>query len=185
MINALKKKIAERMDAALDALRRELASLRTGRASLSLLDGIKVDYYGSMTPINQVATLAVPESRLITIQPWDPQAIEAIEKAVLSSGLGLMPSNDGKIIRLPIPPLTEERRKDLVKLAKKMSEDSRVAVRNIRRDVNEEVKKIEKEKKISEDESRKAHEDIQKATDLYIKKIDEILKKKEEEIMEV
>lgn len=185
MINALKKKMAERMDTTLDVLRKEFASLRTGRASLSLLDGIKVDYYGSLTPMNQVATLAVPESRLITIQPWDPQAIEAIEKAILSSCLGLMPSNDGKIIRLPIPSLTEERRKELVKLAKKMSEDLRVAVRNIRRDINEEVKKIEKEKKISEDESRKAHEDIQKTTDQYIKKIDEILKKKEEEIMEV
>lgn len=185
MINALKKKMTERMDTTLDVLRKEFASLRTGRASLSLLDGIKVDYYGSMNPINQVATLAVPESRLITIQPWDPQAIEAIEKAILSSGLGLMPSNDGKIIRLPIPPLTEERRKELVRLAKKMSEDSRVAIRNIRRDTNEEVKKIEKEKKVSEDESHKSLEDIQKTTDQYIKKIDEILKKKEEEIMEV
>ena len=162
--------MAERMDTTLDVLRKEFASLRTGRASLSLLDGIKVDYYGSLTPMNQVATLAVPESRLITIQPWDPQAIEAIEKAILSSGLGLMPSNDGKIIRLPIPSLTEERRKELVKLAKKMSEDLRVAVRNIRRDINEEVKKIEKEKKISEDESHKAHEDIQKTTDQYIKR---------------
>jgi ribosome recycling factor len=185
MINALKKKMAERMDTTLDVLRKEFASLRTGRASLSLLDGIKVDYYGSMNPINQVATLAVPESRLITIQPWDPQAIEAIEKAILSSGLGLMPANDGKIIRLPIPPLTEERRKELVRLAKKMSEDSRVAIRNIRRDTNEEVKKMEKEKKVSEDESHKSLEDIQKTTNQYIKKIDEILKKKEEEIMEV
>ncbi len=185
MINELKKKTAEKMDSAINALKREFATIRTGRASLSLLDGIKVDYYGTMTPLNQVATLAVPESRLITLQPWDPKVIENIEKAIQSSGIGLTPANDGKIIRLPVPPLTEERRKELVKLAKKMAEDSRVAIRNIRRDINEEVKKIEKEKKISEDESRKSLEDIQKTTDQYIKKIDEILKKKEEEIMEV
>lgn len=185
MINELKKKTAEKMDTAINALKREFATIRTGRASLSLLDGIKVDYYGSITPLNQVASLAVPESRLITIQPWDSKVIENIEKAIQSSGIGLTPANDGKIIRLPVPPLTEERRKELVKLAKKMAEDSRVAIRNIRRDINEEVRKIEKEKKISEDESRKSLEDIQKTTDQYIKKIDEILKKKEEEIMEV
>jgi ribosome recycling factor len=185
MINELKKKTAEKMDAAINALKREFATIRTGRASLSLLDGIKVDYYGNITPLNQVATLAVPESRLITIQPWDPKVIENIEKAIQSSGIGLTPANDGKTIRLPVPPLTEERRKELVKLAKKMAEDSRVAIRNIRRDINEEVKKIEKEKKISEDESRKSLEDIQKTTDQYIKKIDDFLKKKEEEIMEV
>ncbi len=185
MINELKKKTAEKMEAAINALKREFATIRTGRASLSLLDGIKVDYYGNITPLNQVATLAVPESRLITIQPWDPKVIENIEKAIQSSGIGLTPANDGKTIRLPVPPLTEERRKELVKLAKKMAEDSRVAIRNIRRDINEEVKKIEKEKKISEDESRKSHEDIQKTTDQHIKKIDDILKKKEEEIMEV
>lgn len=185
MIGDLKKKTADKMDAAINALKKEFATIRTGRASLSLLDGIKVDYYGSITPLNQVASLAVPESRLITIQPWDPKVIENIEKAIQASGIGLTPANDGKIIRLPVPPLTEDRRKELVKLAKKMAEDSRVAIRNIRRDINEEVKKIEKEKKISEDESRKTHEEIQKTTDQYIKKIDEILKKKEEEIMEV
>ena len=185
MIGDLKKKTAEKMDAAINALKKEFATIRTGRASLSLLDGIKVDCYGSITPLNQVASLAVPESRLITIQPWDPKVIENIEKAIQSSGIGLTPANDGKIIRLPVPPLTEERRKELVKLAKKMAEDSRVAIRNIRRDINDEVKKIEKEKKISEDESRKTHEDIQKTTDQYIKKIDEILKQKEQEIMEV
>lgn len=185
MINELKKKTAEKMDAAINALKREFATIRTGRASLSLLDGIKVDCYGSITPLNQVASLAVPESRLITIQPWDPKVIENIEKAIQSSGIGLTPANDGKTIRLPVPTLTEDRRKELVKLAKKMAEDSRVAIRNIRRDINEEVKKIEKEKKISEDEFRKSHEDIQKTTDQYIKKIDDILKKKEEEIMEV
>ncbi len=185
MINELKKKLTDKMEAAINVLKKEFATIRTGRASLSLLDGIKVDYYGTMTPLNQVATLAVPESRLITIQPWDPKVIENIEKAIQSSGIGLTPANDGKIVRLPVPPLTEERRKELVKLAKKMAEDSRVAIRNIRRDINEEVKKIEKEKKISEDESRKSLEDIQKTTDQYIKKIDDILKKKEEEIMEV
>ncbi|MFZ3065771.1 MAG: ribosome recycling factor, partial [Nitrospirota bacterium] len=165
MINELKKKTAEKMDAAINALKREFATIRTGRASLSLLDGIKVDCYGSITPLNQVASLAVPESRLITIQPWDPKVIENIEKAIQSSGIGLTPANDGKTIRLPVPTLTEDRRKELVKLAKKMAEDSRVAIRNIRRDINEEVKKIEKEKKISEDEFRKSHEDIQKTTD--------------------
>ncbi|MBI5042713.1 MAG: ribosome recycling factor [Nitrospirae bacterium] len=185
MIIELKKKMTDKMEAALNVLKKEFATIRTGRASLSLLDGVKVDYYGNTTPLNQVATLAVPESRLITIQPWDPKVIEAIEKAILSSGLGITPANDGKVIRLPVPPLTEERRKELVKLAKKMAEDARVAIRNIRRDINEEVKKIEKEKKISEDESRKSLEDIQKTTDQYIKKIDDILKKKEEEIMEV
>ncbi len=185
MTGDLKKKTADKMEAAINVLKKEFATIRTGRASLSLLDGIKVDYYGNITPLNQVASLAVPESRLITIQPWDPKAIENIEKAIQASGIGLTPANDGKIIRLPVPPLTEERRKELVKLAKKMAEDSRVAIRNIRRDINEEVKKIEKEKKISEDESRKTHEEIQKTTDQYIKKIDEILKKKEEEIMEV
>ncbi|MBI5181457.1 MAG: ribosome recycling factor [Nitrospirae bacterium] len=185
MITALKKKMAEKMDASIDVLRKEFASIRTGRASLSLLDGIKVDYYGTPTPINQVATLGVPDARLITIQPWDPKVIENIEKAIQSSGIGITPVNDGRIIRLQIPPLTEERRKELVKHAKKIAEDSRVAIRNIRRDINEEVKKIEKEKKISEDESRKSLEDTQKTTDQYTKKIDEILKKKEEEIMEV
>jgi len=185
MINELKKKMADKMEAAINVLKKEFATIRTGRASLSLLDAIKVDYYGTMTPLNQVATLAVPESRLIIIQPWDPKAIENIEKAIQSSGIGLTPANDGKIIRLPVPPLTEERRKELVKLAKKMAEDSRVAIRNIRRDINDEVKKIEKEKKISEDESRKSLEDIQKTTDQHIKKIDDILKRKEEEIMEV
>ncbi|MEW6410265.1 MAG: ribosome recycling factor [Nitrospirota bacterium] len=181
----IKKKIALRMKSAVENLKKEFASLRTGRASLALLDSILVDYYGIPTPVNQIATLGIPENRLITIQPWEPRIIGDIEKAILKSDLGLTPSNDGKIIRLPIPPLTEERRKQLVKLARKMAEDTRIAVRNIRRDGNEEVKRLEKDKKIAEDDSRKFHEEIQKITDAHIKDIDSLLSHKEAEIMEI
>lgn len=181
----VKKRITDKMNGAVDALKKEFSAIRTGRASLALLDGIQVDYYGVPTPLNQVATLGVPESKLITIQPWDAKIIGEIERAILKSGLGLNPVNDGKMIRLNIPPLTEERRKELVKLAKKMAEETRVSIRNIRREGNEEVKKLEKEKHISEDETRKTIEEIQKLTDNYIKKIDEIFSHKEAEIMEI
>ncbi len=180
-----KKDMTEKMDKALTALAQEFSSLRTGRASVAIFEGVMVDYYGTPTPINQVATLNAPEPRLITIQPWDVSQINAIEKAILSSMLGLTPSNDGKIIRINIPQLTEERRKELVKVAHKFAEECRVAVRNIRREFNERARKQEKNKEISQDELKKTIEEIQSVTDSYIKKIDEALARKEAEIMEV
>ncbi len=184
-MEALYKDTSGKMARSIEAFRKELGKIRTGRASLSLLEGIKVDYYGTMTPLQQVGTLSVPESRLIAITPWDTKMIGPIEKAIQGSGLGLNPSSDGKVVRIPIPPLTEERRKDLVKVVKKMAEDSRVAVRNIRRDALEKVKEREKKKEISEDEMKRWHDKIQKETDGFVRKIDEILKAKEQEIMEV
>lgn len=183
--NALKQKVNQRMEAALEHLKRELAGLRTGRASLALLDGVKVDYHGTPTPLKQLATLGVPESRLITVQPWDPQLMKEIEKAIQSAGLGLTPSNDGKIIRLPIPPLSEERRKDLIKVCKKHGEETKVQLRAVRRDGNEEMKGLHKESKLSDDELRKAEAEIQKLTDHHVHMVDQILKKKEEEILEI
>ena len=174
-----------RMEKALSDLQHEMASIRTGRASLGILDHIRVDYYGSPTPLNQVANLHVPEPSLITIQPWDVSQIGPIERAIRVSDLGLNPSNDGKIIRLPIPPLTEERRKELVKRLHGVAEHHRVAVRNIRRDGNEAVKKLLKDKKITEDDEKKAHDEIQKLTDAYMQKIDLASKSKEKEILEI
>jgi len=185
MIQDVYKEVEEKMQKSISALQREFASVRTGRASVALLDGISIDYYGSATPLNQVATLSAPESNLIVIQPWDPTVIKEIEKAILRSDLGLTPSTDGKVIRLSIPPLTEERRKQLVKVVKKMSEESRVAIRQIRKDGNERLKQMEKSKEISEDDLHKAQDQVQKITDKYMKKIDELLEKKEEEIMEI
>ncbi|HZS12209.1 MAG TPA: ribosome recycling factor [Nitrospirales bacterium] len=185
MPHAAKQKTTERMEAALEHLKHDLAGLRTGRASLALLDGIKIDYYGTATPLKQVANLSVPEPRLITIQPWEPPMIREIEKAIQASGLGLTPSNDGKMIRVPIPPLSEERRKELIKVCKKHGEDTKVAMRNIRRDGNDELKQRHKDGKLSEDELRKAEAEIQKLTDQYVQKVDQIIKKKEEEILEV
>lgn len=185
MEKELKRKAVEKMDHSIEALKKELASVRTGRASLALLDGIKVDYYGTPTPLQQLASLSVPESRQIAIQPWDQKIISDIEKAIMKSDLGLTPTNDGKVIRINIPSLTEERRKQLVKVVRKNSEDAKVAVRNIRRDVNDEIKKLEKEKHLSEDDTKKSLDEIQKSTDSYVKKIDEILMHKEKEIMEV
>ena len=185
MPSAIRQKATGRMDAALEHLKRELGGLRTGRASLTLLDGIKVDYYGTATPLKQVANLAVPEPRLITVQPWEPPLIREIEKALLASGLGLTPSNDGKVIRIPIPPLSEERRKDLAKICKKHGEEAKVSLRNVRRESNEELKHLQKESKMSEDDLRKAEAEIQKLTDQYVEKVDQILKKKEEEIFEI
>ncbi|ABM29128.1 ribosome recycling factor [Nitratidesulfovibrio vulgaris] len=175
----------ERMEKAIAALEREFSRLRTGRASASLVDGIKVDYYGTPTPISQVASVAVPDSRCITIQPWDRNAFSLIEKAILKSDLGLNPVNDGKIIRINIPPLTEERRKDLGKMARKYAEEAKVAVRNVRRDANEQLKKLEKNKELSEDDLRKAQEDVQKLTDRFVAKTDEKAGAKEKEIMDI
>ncbi len=185
MEKELKRKAVEKMDHSIEALKKEFASVRTGRASLALLDGIKVDYYGTPTPLQQLASLSVPESRQIAIQPWDQKIISDIEKAIMKSDLGLTPTNDGKVIRINIPSLTEERRKQLVKVVRKNSEDAKIAVRNIRRDVNDEMKKLEKEKHLSEDDTKKSLDEIQKFTDSYVKKIDEILMHKEKEIMEV
>jgi ribosome recycling factor len=179
------KDAKDRMNKAAEVLRQELAKMRTGRASISILDDIRIDYYGTPTPLNQVASLNTPDPRLITIQPWETSLIPVIEKAIQKSGLGLNPINDGKLIRLPIPPLNEERRKELVKHVKKHGEDAKVAIRNIRRDSNEHLKRLEKEKKISEDELKKGEADCQKLTDEYIKMIDEIVAKKEKEIMTV
>jgi ribosome recycling factor len=162
-----------------------LARIRTGRASLALLDGITVDYYGTPTPLSQLATLAVPESRLITIQPWDKSQLGLMEKAIQRSDLGLTPVNDGKIIRLAIPPLTEERRKDLVKQVKKIGEETKIALRNIRREGNETLKSLEKTKKIAEDDLRRGQEQVQKITDGFTVKVDETLQAKERELMEV
>ena len=181
----VKRKGTERMDHVVEHLRRELATIRTGRASLSLLDSVQVDYYGTSMPLKQVASLSVPESRLITIQPWEPGQIPEIEKAIQSANLGLQPSNDGKTIRLAIPPLTEERRKEYVKVARRMGEEAKVAVRNVRRDVNDELRKAQKSGELSEDAQRSAHDEIQRLTDQYVTRVDEILAKKEAEILEV
>ncbi|MCC6503170.1 MAG: ribosome recycling factor [Deltaproteobacteria bacterium] len=175
----------KRTDKALEALSHELGAIRTGRASIAILDHVKVDYYGTLTPVNQLATLAVPESRTITIQPWDASATHAIEKAIMTSDLGLMPTNDGKIIRINMPPLTEERRKEYVKIAKKYGEECKVGIRNIRRDANEALKKLEKDKQISEDEHKKLGKDIQDITDKQIARVDEMIAQKEKDIMEV
>jgi len=185
MEQELKRKTADRMARTIEALRKEFASIRTGRASLALLDGIMVNYYDTLTPLQQLASLSIPESRQMAIQPWDPKTIPDIEKAILKSDLGLTPMNDGKMIRMSIPLLTEERRKQLVKIVKKKAEEAKVAVRNIRRDANEELKKLEKEKHISEDEVKKAQDEIQKITDSHITRVDDVLANKEKEIMEV
>ena len=174
-----------KMDKTLASLKTDLNKIRTGRASLSLFDDIRIDYYGAPTPLSQVATLAVPEPRLITIQPWDTSITSEIEKAILKSELGLTPSSDGKIIRLPIPRLTEERRKDLVKVVKKMAESAKVALRNLRREANEQLKGFEKNKKISQDQLHQLMEKVQISTDKYIEKIDAALAAKEKEILEI
>lgn len=185
MEQELKRKTTERMVGAIEALKKEFGSIRTGRASLALLDGIMIDYYGTMTPLQQLASLSIPESRQIAIQPWEQRIIPHIEKAILKSDLGLTPMNDGKVIRINIPMLTEERRKQLVKVVRKRAEEAKVAIRNIRRDTNEELKNLEKDKHLSEDAVRKSHDEIQKVTDLYISEVDEVLRHKEKEIMEV
>ncbi|MGD8353688.1 MAG: ribosome recycling factor [Pseudomonadota bacterium] len=185
MITELYQDMENKMDKTIEALGRELATIRTGRASLSILDGITLEYYGSQSPLNQVATLSVPESRLIVIQPWDPTSIKDIEKAIMRSDLGLTPNNDGKVIRIPIPPLTEERRLQLVKVVKRSGEEGKVAIRNVRRDAISDAKEFEKDKAISEDELHRAQEEIQKITDKYIQRVDELIEKKEKEVLEV
>ena len=184
----MKKAVIEeannKMGKAIAAFQRDLARVRTGRASAALLDGINVDYYGTSMPLNQVASVAIPESRLLTIQPWDGKILGDIEKAILKSDLGLTPANDGKIIRVNIPPLTEERRKELVRLVKKMAEECRVAIRNIRRDAIERLKARKKDKEISEDELFRSQDDVQKITDKHIKEIEGIIAEKEKEILE-
>jgi ribosome recycling factor len=185
MIKKVNKETKEKMDLAIEALSHEFGTIRTGRASASILDSIKVEYYNSLTQLNQMATISVPEPRLIVIQPWDPSALGNIEKAILKSDLGLNPTNDGKVIRLAIPMLTEERRKQLVKVVKNIAEECRISIRNSRRDSNEKLKKMEKEKDITEDEYHNGLKEIQNLTDEYIAKVDELLTKKEKEILEV
>src|SRR3954465_10142791 len=184
-VKEIEASLKTRMDKALSDMQHDMAAIRTGRASLGILDHIRVDYYGTPTPLNQLANLHVPEPSLITIQPWDVSQIGPIEKAIRTSDLGLNPANDGKLIRLPIPPLTEERRKEIVKKMHSGAENHRVAVRNIRRDGNEAVKKLLKDKKVTEDEEKRAHEEIQKLTDTYMQKIDAAVKAKEKEILEI
>lgn len=179
------KEFKESIEKTISFYKEELKGVRTGRASVSMFDNIKVDYYGTMTPLSGVASLSAPEPRLVTITPWDANMIKEIEKAVLNSQMGFNPSNDGKVIRVPFPQLTEERRKELVKVVKKMGEDAKVAIRNERRDANEKIKKQEKNKEISEDESKKLQDDVQKETDNAIKKIDEVTLAKEKEVMEI
>jgi len=185
MVDEIFEDLKDRMGKSIESLKREYSRLRTGRASVSLLDGIRVSYYDTPTPLNQMASLAVPEPRLIVIQPWDKTAIEDIEKAILKSELGLTPMNDGKVIRISIPPLTEERRKELVKVARKMSEENKVALRNIRRDANEMLKDLKKEKELTEDDLFRSQEEVQKATDQFISQVDELCAAKEKEILEI
>lgn len=175
----------DRMEKAMAALERDFQKLRTGRATTALVDGIKADYYGTPTPISQMASVAVPDSRTITIQPWDKGGISVVEKAILKSDLGLTPVNDGRIIRINIPPLTEERRKELAKVARKYTEDAKVAVRNVRRDANDSLKKLEKEKTITEDEQKKAEAEVQKLTDKFVADADKRSQAKEKEIMDI
>ena len=184
MIEETLQETRDRMGKTIKDLKDELKRVRTGRASLALLDGIRVDYYGTQTPLNQMASLSVPESRLIVIQPWDVSSIKEIEKAILKSDLGLTPSSDGKLIRIAIPPLTEERRKELVKVVSKMCEEHKIAARNIRRDSNDLLKGFKKDGDISEDDAFKAQDAVQKITDDFISQIDEIYKAKEKEILE-
>jgi ribosome recycling factor len=184
MIEETYQETRDRMEKSIASLKTDLQRVRTGRASTSLLDGIKVDYYGTPTPVSQMSTIAIPESRLITIQPWDVSVIKALEKAILKSDLGLTPTSDGKLIRIAIPPLSEQRRKELVKVVHKTSEEYKVAVRNIRRDANELIKGFKKDGDISEDDGFKAQDQVQKITDEYIQRIDEIYKAKEKEVLE-
>ena len=185
MEDKILKEAETKMEKTLSSLKTDLNKVRTGRASLALFDGIRVDYYGTPTPLNQVASLAVPEPRLITIQPWDTSITSEIEKAILKSEIGVNPASDGKIIRIPIPRLTEERRKELVKVVKKMAEAAKVSLRNIRREANDQLKGLEKNKKISQDQLRQWMDKVQTSTDKYIEKVDSVLSAKEKEILEI
>lgn len=173
------------MERAIDALKKDFGKVRTGRASIALLDDVRIDYYGTPTPLNQVGTLAVPEPRLITIQPWEKKLIPEIQKAILKSDLGVNPSSDGQLVRIAIPPLTEERRKEMAKMIKRMGEEAKIAVRNARREGNEALKKLEKNKEISEDDLKRGEKEIQDLTDQYVKKTDDVVAIKEKEVMEV
>ena len=185
MIKDILKDADSRMHKAVEVIRNEMMRIRTGKATVNLLDGIKVDYYGNLTPLNQMGTLSTPDIHTITVQVWDKTAVPLVEKAILNSNLGLNPMSDGQLVRIPIPPLNEERRKELVKLVKKHGEEGKVAVRNVRRDAIEHVKKAEKEEHVSEDERKHAENEIQKLTDNHVEEIDTILQMKEKEIMEV
>ena len=185
MIDEVLSEARTAMDKAVKSLKREMAKVRTGRASVSLLDDIKVDYYGVPTPLSQVATLSVPEARLITVQPWEKNLIPDIEKAIFKADLGLTPPSDGQLIRLPVPALTEERRREMVKIIKRMSEDAKISVRNARRDANETLKMLEKEKEITEDDLKRSEKDVQQLTDEFVATIDSIVQSKEKEVMEV
>lgn len=185
MFDEIIKKTRSGMDKAIDALKKEFTKVRTGRASTALLDDIRVDYYGTPTPLNQVGSLTVPEPRMITIQPWEKNLISEIEKAILKSDLGLNPNSDGQVVRIVFPPLTEERRKEMVKLTKRMGEEAKIAIRNARRDANEALKKLEKNKEISEDQLKRGEKDVQEFTDQFVKKVDELVVAKEAEVMEI
>ncbi|MCC6222379.1 MAG: ribosome recycling factor [Thermoleophilia bacterium] len=185
MIDELLDDAKRRMDKSVEAAVHEFNTIRTGRASAALLDRIAADYYGEKTPIKQLATINVPEPRLLTVQPFDPGSAKAIERAIMESDLGLQPSSDGKVIRLPIPQLTEERRKQLVKVVRQLAEDGRVAIRNVRRDVMHDLKELARDGDVGDDDERRAEERLQKLTDEHVHRVDELLKKKEEEIMEV
>jgi len=185
MIADVKAKASSGMNKALEAFKRDLSKVRTGRASLAVLDDIRVDYYGTPTPLNQVGTLAVPEPRLITIQPWEKNLIGEIEKAILKADLGLNPSSDGQIVRLVFPPLTEERRKEMVKQVKRMGEDAKVAVRNVRREANDTLKKLEKDKEITADELKRGEKDVQDVTDDFVARVDQVIAEKEKDLMEI
>lgn len=184
-MDAILKDAKSRMDKTLETLRAELVKIRTGKATTALLDGIKVEYYGTNTPLNQVANVTVLDAHTLSVTPWDKTVVQAVDKAILEANIGLNPVSDGTNLKIPIPPLNEERRKELVKLVKKFGEDSKIAVRNVRRDANDHLKKAEKDKKLSEDQLKDAEDSVQKLTDEHIKKVDDILKHKEVEIMEV
>lgn len=185
MIDDVMKEAKDAMNRSVDALKRELTKVRTGRASTALLDDVRVDYYGTPTPLNQVGTLAVPEARMITIQPWEKQIIPEIEKAIHKADLGLNPNSDGQLIRIVIPPLTEERRKEMVKVIRRMGEDAKIAIRNARRDANDTLKMLEKEKEITEDDLKRGEKLVQDVTDDFVVKVDEVVDNKEKEVMEI
>ena len=185
MVNDVVKSLQGDLDKGIEAFRRELAKVRTGRANLAILDGVRVDYYGTQTPLNQLATINVPEPRMLTVQPFDPGSMKAIEKSIMESDLGLTPSNDGKLIRLPMPQPNEERRKELVKVVRKLAEEGKVAVRNVRRDCMHHLQELVKNGDVGDDEERRAEDRVQKLTDEHVAKIEDLLKRKEAEIMEV
>lgn len=185
MMKDILRDASERMDKSIENLRQELSKIRTGKATTALLDGVKVEYYGTMTPLSQMANVSVLDPHTLSIQPWDKTALNSIEKAIMTADLGLNPANDGNLIRVPIPPLNEERRKEMVKLIKRFGEESKIALRNIRRDANDHLKKAEKDDHVSEDNRIKAEKDVQELTDKHVERIDEMIKHKEEEIMEV